>query len=67
MVMNVPMDMTVHIAPGQKKDTRKKQRRRIQWEDACYTNDYDKHTVSNTPESVGREKGVVEQVSFKKY
>ena len=67
MVMNVPMDMIVNIAHNQRKATRKKQRRRIQWEDAYYTNDYGKYTVLNVPEGVGQEKGVVKQVSFKKY
>ena len=67
MVMNVPMGMIVHIAHGQRKDTRKKQRWKIQWEDAWYTNVYGKHTVSNVPDGVGREKEVVKRVSFKKY
>ena len=67
MVMNVLMDMIVHIAHGLRKDTSKMQRRRTQWEVVCYTNDYGKHTLLNAPEGVGQEKGVAKQVSLKKY
>ena len=67
MAMIVPMTMIVDIVYGQRRGTRKKQQRRIRWEDVCYTNDYGNHTASNVPDGVGREKRVVKHVSFKKY
>ena len=69
MAMNVLMDMIVHIVLGQRRDTRKKQQRRIRLEDVCYANDYGNHTVSDAPDGcgVGQEKRVAKQVSFKKY
>ena len=67
MAMHVPIDMIVDIVCGQRRDTRKKQRQRIRWEDVCYTNGYGNHTASNVPDGVGREKRIAKHVSFKKY
>ena len=68
MDMNVPPDMTVHIACTQRRDTNTMPLWRTQWEVVCYTSNYDNHTVPNALiEGVGREKGVVKQVSFEKY
>ena len=61
MVTNVPTDMTVVIACTQKKDTNHVPRRKIQCEIVYYTSD--SHIVHD---GVGREKGVVKRVSFKR-
>ena len=58
---NVLKDKTVPIVCTQKKDINPVPRRRIHWEDVCYTNDY--HIVYD---DVGQEKGVAKQVSFKR-
>ena len=68
MDTNVLTDMTVLIVRTPKKDTKPVPRRRIQWEVVCYTNDCIQHIVWNAQaDGVGREKGVVKPVSFKKY
>ena len=67
MAMNVPMIMIVDIVCGQKRDTNHVRQRRIQWEDACYTNDYGNHTASRFHDGVGREKRIAKPVSYKKY
>ena len=51
MATSVRKDMTVYIVCGQRRDTTRQQRRKIQWEFVCYTNV--SHTVHD---GVGREK-----------